>query len=93
MDGDDPEQVAWAIRQHQAAEASHKPKIILVQGAPFGLSQKWGLPIYFDQSGILVKKLGIAQVPARVSQKEKALLVEEIEVKAGPGLSTPEGLK
>ena len=35
VDGDDSEQVAWAIKQHQAAEALHKPKIILVQGAPF----------------------------------------------------------
>lgn len=93
VDGDDPEQVAWAIRQHQAAQTLHKPKIILVQGAPFELSQQWGLPVYFDQSGVLIKKLGIAQVPARVSQKEKKLVVEEVEVKAGSGLSKPEELK
>jgi len=85
VDGDDPEQVAWAIKQHQLAEVSHKPKIILVQGAPFELSKKLNLPIYFDQSGVLVKKFGIAQVPARVSstresQKERVLIVDEINL-------------
>lgn len=87
VDGDDSEQVAWAIKQHQAAETSHKPKIILVQGAPFELSKKLNLPIYFDQSGVLVKKFGIAQVPARVSQKEKILAIEEINPNPEPGLS------
>ena len=80
VDGDDPEQVAWAIKQHQAAEVLHKPKIILVQGAPFELSKKLNLPIYFDQSGVLVKKFGIVQVPARVSQKERALIVDEVNL-------------
>ena len=80
VDGDDPEQVAWAIKQHQAARSLHKPKIILVQGAPFELSKKLNLPIYFDQSGVLVKKFGIAQVPARVSQKERALIVDEVHL-------------
>jgi conjugal transfer pilus assembly protein TraW len=80
VDGDDPKQVAWAINQHQIAKALHKPKIILVQGAPFDLSKKLNLPIYFDQSGVLVKKFGIAQVPARVSQKDRALIVDEINL-------------
>lgn len=40
VDGDDTEQVAWAIKQHQAARALHKPKIILVQGEPFEVSKK-----------------------------------------------------
>lgn len=80
VDGDDPEQVAWAIKQHQLAEVSHKPKIILVQGAPLKLSEKLNLPIYFDQSGVLVKKFGIGQVPARVAQKEKVLIVDEVNL-------------
>lgn len=86
VDGDDPEQVAWAIKQHQIAEALHKPKIILVQGAPFDLSKKLNLPVYFDQSGVLVKKFGIAQVPAKVSQGSdkgrQKLLVEEVSASA-----------
>jgi len=87
VDGDDAEQVAWAIRQRQTAEPFHKPKIILVQGAPFDLSKKISLPIYFDQSGVLVKKLGITQVPARVFQKEKILMVDEVDPSAEPSLS------
>jgi conjugal transfer pilus assembly protein TraW len=88
VDGDDSEQVFWAIQQYKAAEGSQKPKIILVQGAPFELTKKLDLPVYFDQSGVLVKKLGISQVPARVSQNDKVLLVEEIspqEKKNGEG--------
>lgn len=80
VDGDDSEQVAWAIKRHQAARALHKPKIILVQGAPFDLSKRLNLPIYFDQSGVLVKKFGITQVPARVSQKERMLIIDEVKL-------------
>lgn len=80
VDGDDEEQVAWAICQHQTAETTKKPKIVLVQGTPIELSKKLNLPFYFDQAGVLVKKLGINQVPALVSQKAKVLLIEEIDL-------------
>ena len=33
---------------------------------------------YFDQGGKLVKKFGIEQVPARVSQDARVLKVEEL---------------
>jgi conjugal transfer pilus assembly protein TraW len=82
VDGDDSEQVFWAIQQHKAAENSRKPKIILIQGAPFDLSKKLHLPIYFDQSGVLVKKLGISQVPAMVSQTGEKLLIEEVNTRS-----------
>lgn len=78
VDGGDSEQVAWAIKEHQLAMNNHKPKIILVKGTPFELSKKLNLPVYFDQSGVLVKKFGISQVPARVYQQGKLLLVEEL---------------
>lgn len=80
VDGDDSEQVAWAIKEHQLATNNHKPKIILVKGAPFDLSKEINLPVYFDQSGALVKKFGIAQVPACISQKDKVLLIEELNI-------------
>src|SRR5690606_20754021 len=76
--GDDEGQVAWALQQFKQSNADAKPKIILVKGAPFALSDKLGFPIYFDQSGTLTKKFRITQVPARVSQKEKILWVEEV---------------
>jgi len=78
LDGDDGEQVAWADREYHKSSDSHKPKIILVKGQPFDLSKKLNFPVYFDQSGILVKKFGIRQVPARVSQHGKTLLIEEL---------------
>lgn len=83
VDGDDPEQVAWAVKEHQLAINNHKPKVILVKGAPFDLSKEIGLPVYFDQSGALVKKFGIGQVPARVSQQDKVLLIEELILEGG----------
>jgi conjugal transfer pilus assembly protein TraW len=93
VDGDDAEQVFWAIQQYKTAASLHKPKIILVQGAPFDLSKKLNLPVYFDQSGVLVKKLGITQVPARISQKEKTLVIDEVDPKAGVDLTDPTGSK
>jgi conjugal transfer pilus assembly protein TraW len=93
VDGDDESQVAWAIKQHKLAEASHKPKIILVQGAPSDLSKKFNLPVYFDQSGVLVKKFGIAQVPAKVSQNKKTLTVDEISLDTKPHLRDTVDLK
>lgn len=93
VDGDDSQQVAWAIREHQAAKATLKPKIILVQGAPLELSNQLNLPVYFDQSGILVKKLGIRQIPAKVSQQEELLVVDEVDLKSEEPLTKPAGLK
>jgi conjugal transfer pilus assembly protein TraW len=86
VDGDDDSQVAWAIQQYKAAKEVSKPRIVLVQGTPVELSRKLGLPVYFDQSGVLVKKFGIAQVPARVAQKEKMLVVEETDPNTEPDL-------
>jgi conjugal transfer pilus assembly protein TraW len=93
VDGEDAEQVFWAIRQYQAAQVPHKPKIILVQGLPFDLSRKFNLPVYFDQFGTLVKKLGITQVPAKVSQVGKALVIDEVALKAEEFSESPRGLK
>jgi len=35
---------------------------------------------YYDQQGVLTRRLGIAQVPALVSQEGKRLRVDELEV-------------
>ena len=79
LDGDNFNHVSWATNLWMTAPENSKPKLILVNGSPFELSHKHNLPVYFDQAGVLIKKLGIRQVPARVSQKNKILLVEEIE--------------
>lgn len=80
IDGDDPDQVAWAKGFHKVVGENYKPKIILVKGSPLELSKSHHIPIYFDQGGTLVKKLGITQVPAKVSQKDKVLQIEEIDL-------------
>jgi conjugal transfer pilus assembly protein TraW len=70
--GEDPKQWAWAQKQ--------SAKIILVSGAPFALMEKYPIRLYFDQAGLLVKKLGIHQIPARVSQEAELLKIEELEI-------------
>ena len=74
LDGDDPEQVDWAETQHVLA------KWVLVKGSPVDLEEKLKRPVYFDQAGMLLNKFGIQQVPCRVSQKDKKLLVEELTI-------------
>ena len=61
IDGDDEEQVAYAL--------SHiKAKIILVKGSPLKLQRAHKRWIYFDQAGFITNKLGIIEVPALVEQ-------------------------
>lgn len=74
IDGDNQSQVEWAITQGMPAQ------IILTCGSPFELMEKLDRPVYFDQEGTITKKLGIQQVPAKVIQQEKYLLIEEINL-------------
>lgn len=74
IDGDVGPQVKWAIGQQPAS------LIILTNGSPFELMKKLDRPVYFDQEGTLTKKLGIQQVPAKVTQQDKLLLIEEISL-------------
>jgi conjugal transfer pilus assembly protein TraW len=70
INGDDSGQLQWALSQ--------MGKIVLVQGNPLDLEKKHQSPFYFDQGSTLTRKLGITQVPARVSQQDNILLIEEI---------------
>ena len=72
FDGDDPEQLAWALSQSRAA------KLILTKGAPLELMKARQRRFYFDQGGKLIRHLGIGAVPARVRQQGRALEVSEI---------------
>ena len=40
----------------------------------------WRTPIYYDQQGLLTRRLGIRQVPALVSQEGRLLRIDEISV-------------
>ena len=73
IDGDDEEQIQWALDIY-----SNKPAvIILVKGSVIKLMKDNNVRLYFDQSGFLVKKLGIKNVPARVFQDGKDLKIRE----------------
>ena len=72
LDGDDPAQIAWALRQDPNA------KLILVKGAPLELMKARQRRFYFDQGGNLTEKFAIRAVPARVRQNGRVLEVSEI---------------
>ena len=42
--------------------------------------KSWRMPVYFDQQGLLTRRLGITQVPALVSQEGMRLRIDELEV-------------
>ncbi len=70
IDGDDKDQVQWAISQDA--------KIILVNGSSLELEKAHKRSFYFDQGGVLTQKLGINEVPSLVSQEDKHLLIKTI---------------
>ena len=77
IDGDDADQLAWALKQGSAA------KLILVKGAPLKLMKARQRRFYFDQGGKLTEKFGIKAVPARVRQKGRMLEITEVALEAG----------
>ena len=72
IDGDDPSQIAWALRQDPQA------KLILVKGAPLELMKARQRRFFFDQGGKLTHQFGIRATPARVRQNGRVLEVSEI---------------
>ena len=85
FDGRDPEQVSLATAK--LAELGGRLKPVLVGGSYLDLMRAWQVPVYFDQDGALVRRLGIAQVPALVAQEGKRLRVDELvpgQGRAGP---------
>ena len=78
LDGDDPAQLAWAVRRFSPTRA----KLILVRGAPLELMKARQRRFYFDQGGKLTKRFGIRAVPARVRQQGRLLAVSEIALPA-----------
>lgn len=97
FDGDDNEQLIW-VKEKLAAQRSSKDthsksiKLILVKGTPLKLSEELGVSVYFDQWGILTKKLGIKHVPALITQDGQKLKIEEIKLPPSGESKTEEGL-
>lgn len=74
IDGDDSEQVDLAL----TLNAVGKTKIILVKGSPIELQRKNKIWVYFDQAGMITRKLGITEVPAFVDQENLKLRIKFI---------------
>ncbi len=77
FDGENEEHLSWAKQQ------SGVFKWILTKGAPIALEERERFPVYFDQGGKYSSFFGIQHIPARVTQSESVLLIEEIPVKEG----------
>jgi conjugal transfer pilus assembly protein TraW len=75
FDARDKRQVAQA-RGLLAGGARIKP--ILTGGSYLDLMKAWRRPVYYDQQGVLTRRLGIRQVPALVSQEGLRLRIDEL---------------
>lgn len=78
FDARDPRQVGRARQLMASYRGRVKP--VLVGGSYLELMKSWRIPIYYDQHGLLTRRLGIAQVPALVSQEGLRLRVDELEL-------------
>lgn len=79
FDGTDPFQAKKALELHKHYKGMIK--LVLVSGPVADLTRKWKFQVYFDQGGVIVKKLGIKRVPSLVSQEGKKLRIDEMETK------------
>ncbi len=78
FDARDPSQVGRARQLIALYQGRVKP--ILVGGSYLDLMQSWHVPVYYDQQGLLTRRLGITQVPALVSQDGLRLRIDELAV-------------
>lgn len=78
FDGRDPRQVKRARELIDVYNGRVKP--ILVGGSYIQVMKTWQIPVFYDQQGLLVRKLGIAAVPAIVSQEGSRLRIDELVV-------------
>ena len=76
FDARDPRQLRRARQLMAGNEARIKP--ILTGGSYLDLMKAWRVPVYYDQQGVLTRRLGIRQVPALVSQDGLRLRVDEM---------------
>lgn len=76
LNGDDPEQVRWALAQTKATNAM----LILTSGDIFANMKSAQRRFFFDQGGDLTGRFGIRHVPAVVQQEGKVLRVTELDL-------------
>lgn len=76
LDARDDTQLA---RARKVLEEHHgQVKLILTGGSPLDLARRWRLPVHFDQGGRISSHLGLAHVPALVTQEGRRLRIDEI---------------
>jgi len=76
FDGRDRRQVSFVKQTMRKLKGAAKP--IMVAGEPLNLMRDWKHRVFYDQGGALVRRLGIRQVPAVVTQDGKRLRVDEV---------------
>lgn len=76
FDARDSRQLARARELMTRYEGKLKP--ILTGGSYLELMKAWQRPVYFDQQGTLIRRFGIRQLPALVSQDGRRLRVDEL---------------
>jgi conjugal transfer pilus assembly protein TraW len=79
FDARDQEQLVKARQLMQAYAGQVKP--IMTGGNVREVTKAWQTQVYFDQGGVLIRKFGIKQVPAMVSQEGKRLRIDELTLK------------
>jgi conjugal transfer pilus assembly protein TraW len=79
FDARDSRQVARARELIDFYQGRVKP--ILVGGSYIDLMKSWKFRVFYDQEGVLVRKFGIAAVPAIVSQEGQRLRIDEVVLK------------
>ena len=79
FDARDPGQVTRARELIDHYQGKVKP--ILVGGSYLDLMKRWNKPVFYDQDGTLVRKFGIAAVPAIVSQEGQRLRIDEVPLR------------
>ena len=67
---------ALALRQRHQGRAH----LILTGGSYIDFMRHHDLRVYYDQRGLLVRRLGIRQVPALVTQEGRMLRIDELKV-------------
>ena len=70
------------VSRAQALIAAYKGHVkpVLTGGSYLDLMRSWRVPVYYDQQGLLTRRLGIRQVPALVSQDGLRLRIDELEI-------------
>jgi hypothetical protein len=73
--GDDKKEQAW-VEAHRASW--DHPVFILVQGSVSEVSNLLNTKIYFDQNGMLTRRLGIQHTPAIINMAHGKIIGEEV---------------